>query len=124
MNNIGHNRDVDRIHPGEHNTGKQNELFRGMPGFPDGMSVNSHDDLMPMDTNQFAKVTEYAIVALCSILALWLLYWVGKAYTRRRKSKKDVRQILSINNTYKELVEREETLQQDLMSVTDQYRSV
>ena len=95
-----------------------------MPGFPDGANLNSHDDLMPMDTSQFAKVTEYALVALCSILGLWLLYWVGKAYTRRRQSKKDVRQILSISSAFKELVEREESLQQDLISVTDQYRSV
>ena len=81
-----------------------------MPGF-DGMGMNSNDDLMPMDTSQFAKTIEYALVAICTILALWFLYLLGKAYNRRRKSKKDVRQILTINNTYNELVEREESLQ-------------
>ena len=71
-------------------------LFRGVPGFPDGSNQGLHmsDDLMPMN---YTKMTEYVLIAICSLLALWVLYYVGSTFAERHRSKKDVKNILSIN---------------------------
>ena len=52
------------------------------------------DDLMPMN---YTKMTEYVLIAICSLLALWVLYYVGSTFAERHRSKKDVKNILSIN---------------------------
>ena len=53
---------------------------------------------------------EQILIALCCVMALGVLYWLGSIYANRRKSKAEVKNILSINQRYKDLVEREESL--------------
>ena len=66
--------------------------------------------LSPLDTGLLAKSSEYTIVCLAFIVGIWILYGLGKMYANRRAKKKEVSAILDINSTYKDLVEREETL--------------
>ena len=80
--------------------------------------------MMPLDTSMMAKASEKLIVCLATIIGLWLLYWLGKAFFKRRASTKEVKNILNINQAYKDLVEREENLQADLVSITEQRNSV
>lgn len=81
-------------------------------------------DLAPPKLNLMAKGSEYVVVCLSLIIGLWLLYGLGKMYARRRASKREVSAILNINATYKDLVEREETLQNDLIACTEQHNWV
>lgn len=66
--------------------------------------------LTPPSTNLMAKGSELMVICLGLIVGIWLLYGLGKWYANRRAKKKEVSAILNINATYKDLVEREETL--------------
>ena len=95
-------------------------LFRGIPDYPNARA----GEIISLDTSMIAKASEYFIVSIASIVGLWLLYWLGKTFNKNRKSKREVKNILNINQTYKELVEREASLLGDLTSVTEQLNSV
>jgi len=43
---------------------------------------------MPLNTNKLASVTEYGLVALCTLLVLFLLYWLGVVYQQKRQNRK------------------------------------
>ena len=77
----------------------ENVLFRDVPGFAtDKQSVASLENFVPQEyAEHLTMVSEYGLVTLCLMLALFLLYRVGVVYAARRKSKKDVSQILNIN---------------------------
>ena len=79
---------------------------------------------MPMDTKLFAKASEYFLVSLAAIVGSFLIYWIGRYCVKRRGNRRQLKSMLSINEKYKDLVDREETLQSDLISTTEQLQSV
>ena len=99
-------------------------LFRGIPGFSeqpgDDLSADSSGsipslkfdpiELLPPNISQMAKASETLLICFGSIIGLWLLYWIGRAIQRRR-NRSGTKEIMKINQQYKDLVEREETLQ-------------
>lgn len=128
-----HDRDIDRIQgPSQqsqhaaHEGASKNELFRGIPGYEhqgDHMLL-TNDHLMPMNYNLFAMASEYFLVSLAALIGCFMVYWLGKYCIRRRGRRKQLKSMLSINERYKDLVEREETLQTDLVNTTEQLASV
>ena len=111
-------------------------MFRGIPGFSQesGNDLQEYSgsissltfdptQLLPPNISQMAKASETLLICLASIIGLWLLYWIGRAIQRRR-GRSSTKEIMKINQQYKDLVEREETLQQDLIVVNEHLNSV
>ena len=68
--------------------------------------------------------SEYILITLAALVGIFIIYWLAKLITRTFRGEKQLNNLESINEKYKDLVEREETLQSDLVSTTEQYNSV
>ena len=63
--------------------------------------------------------SEYIIITLAALVGIFIVYWLAKMVTRKFSGEKQLDNLESINAKYKDLVEREETLQSDLISTTE-----
>ena len=63
--------------------------------------------------------SEYIIITLAVLVGIFIVYWLAKMVTRKFSGEKQLDNLESINAKYKDLVEREETLQSDLISTTE-----